>query len=234
MAKRKGIFKKIILSIVGLIVLLILILIINLVIFEKKASLVSKGIPIETYNKINPALLVIDIQEATTGSMSNIQHYKNESSRFIEQANTVAELFSRNQLPVIYIRSEISNVLINLLNSSFARGGIGVRFDSRLNLVSSNEIIKSRNDAFYNTDLDEVLNKNEINELYIVGLDAAHCINITVEAAQNRNYKIKLVREAILSESLEMKDSMLVEFENRGVEVVNMDKLKFTTSTRIK
>jgi|GEM_PF-6887097 len=42
------------------------------------------------------------------------------------------------------------------------------------------EIIKSKNDAFLNTDLDDVLTRNEISDLYIVGLDAAYCLNINL------------------------------------------------------
>ena len=222
--KRKRL-KRILFSIVGTIVLIILVLVGNLIIFEKNASVISKGEPIEMIGEVHPALLVIDIQEATTGEISLVQHYIDESEVLINQVNQLTEAFIKQNIPIIYIRSEITNPLINLLNSSYAKGSLGAKFDKRLKIVSPTEIVKSRNDAFYNTTLDEVLVKNKINELYIVGLDAAHCINITIEAAKNRNYKIKIIKDAVLSESVAMKDSMFVEFEKRGVELVNMDNL---------
>ncbi|MBU1011783.1 MAG: isochorismatase family protein [Bacteroidetes bacterium] len=119
----------------------------------------------------------------------------------------------------------MTNPFINLLNDSFAKGSLGARFDKRLKIVSGVEIVKNRNDAFRNTNLDDVLTSNKISDLYIVGLDAAQCIKATVEAAQYRNYKVDLIEEAILSKSKEMKDSMMVNFNARGVYVIHRDSL---------
>lgn len=211
----------------GAIVLFIVILIGNLLLFEKKASVVSKGEPIVASDVMRPALLVIDVQEATTGDASLNSHYIAESESLIRTINQLAENFHRHKLPVIYIRSEIKNPLINLLNSSYAAGSSGAAFDKRLNLVSDMEVVKNRNDAFLKTSLDELLRKHQVNRLYIVGLDAAHCINTTVAAAQNRKYDVALFNEAILSESEQMKDSMMTVFQSRGVQLVSMDSLGF-------
>lgn len=218
--------KRIVFGMIGAVVLFVLILVGNLIVFEQNAKIVSKGEPIKNYTKTNPALLVIDIQEATTGEVSMIPFYKSESERLIENINILANTFSKQNLPVIYIRSEISNPLINLLNSSYAKGSLGANLDNRLKIVSGFEIVKSRNDAFFKTALDSVLVKNQINQLYLVGLDAAHCIKVTVEAAQNRNYKIGLIKEALLSESVEMRDSMFVEFAQQGIEISTINNFK--------
>jgi nicotinamidase-related amidase len=225
MAKKKGHVKKIILSVVGVIVAFILTLIINLIIFEKNASKISKGIPIEQSEVAHPALLVIDVQEATTGTVSFNQHYVDKSEKFIDNINKAARFFNEHNLPIIYIRSEITNPLINLLNNSYAKGSIGSKFDKRLEMKTNNEVVKKRNDAFANTNLDKILIANNINELFIAGLDAAHCINITTQAAQNRKYKISIIKEAVLSESTAMRDSMYIEFEKRGMELINIKKL---------
>lgn len=66
MSSRKGLLKKIILSIIGIIVLFAIVVIVNLKLFERNWSIVSKGQPIKNYGERNCALLVIDIQEATT------------------------------------------------------------------------------------------------------------------------------------------------------------------------
>lgn len=208
---------------IAAVVLFVLVLVGNLIVFERNAKIISKGEPVKKYTQINQALLVIDIQEATTGEISLTPFYKSESERLIKNINTLANAFKKQDLPVIYIRSEISNPLINLLNSSYARGSVGAQLDNRLTIVSNYEIVKSRNDAFFNTTLDSVLVTNQINKLYVVGLDAAHCIKYTVEAAQNRNYKIGLIKEAVLSESVEMRDSMFVEFAEQGIEITTID-----------
>ncbi len=225
MAMKKRKFKKIILSVVGLIILFVLVLIVNLIIFEKNAAIVSKGQLIENYSEPNCALLVVDIQEATTGNISLNSFYKKNSEVLINNINRISDSFKDKNFQIIYIRSEVSNPLINLLNNSFAKGSLGAEFDKRLKINIGLEVVKTRNDAFLDTELDKILTSNKINELYIVGLDAAHCINTTTTAAQNRNYEIKLIEEAILSESDTMKDSMMIVFRDRGIRTLNIDSL---------
>ncbi|MCX6160037.1 MAG: hypothetical protein NTV87_01695 [Ignavibacteriae bacterium] len=69
MVKKKGKVKRIIFGIIGTIVLFVVIVIVNLIIVDKTESIISKGQPIENYSEHNNALLVIDIQEATTGEI---------------------------------------------------------------------------------------------------------------------------------------------------------------------
>ena len=223
MVKKKGIIKKIILGIIGTIILFVVIVIVNLIIVGKNESIISKGQPIQSYNEHNYALLVIDIQEATTGDVSMYPFFKKNSDDLIKNINQIADSFKIHNIPVVYIRSEITNPLINLINSSYAKGHPGAKNDKRLKIVSKLEVVKKNKDSFRNTDLDSILTSNKVNELYIVGLDAAECVNATAEAAKNRNYRVNLIEEAILSKSKEMKDSMIKIFKERGVRVINID-----------
>ena len=223
MAKKKGFVKKFALSIIGVVILFIIVLFVNFKIFEKNFSSVSPGQPIENYSERKAALLVVDIQEGTTGDVSKSPFYQEHSDRLIEKINRVSDIFENSNSLILYIRSEISNPLINLLDNSYAKGSLGAEFDKRLKLDSGLKVVKTGNDSFLNTTLDEILISNRINDLYIVGLDAAYCISITSEAAQNRNYHINLIQEAILSESEAMKDSMMINFRNRGIEILSID-----------
>jgi|WetSurMetagenome_2_1015567.scaffolds.fasta_scaffold443227_1 nicotinamidase/pyrazinamidase len=223
MAKKKGIVKKIILGIIGTIILFVVIVIVNLIIVGRNESIISKGKSIERYNEHNYALLIIDIQEATTGDVSMYPFFKKNSDDLIKSINQMAESCKTQNIPVVYVRSEITNPLINLINNSYAKGQPGAKYDKRMKIVSELEVVKKYKDSFRNTNLDTILNANKINELYIVGLDAAECVNATVEAAQNRNYRVNLIEEAILSKSKEMKDSMMVNFRNRGVRIISID-----------
>jgi len=225
MTKKKGIIKKIVFGIIGSIILFVIIVFVNLIIFEKNGSVVSTGKPIENFAEHHSALLIIDIQEATTGDVSMYPFFQKNSDDLIKTINQVADSFKIQNIPVIYVRSEINNPLVNLLNNSYAKGSPGAKNDKRLKIVSDLEVVKKSKDSFRNTDLDSILNRNKVNELYIVGLDAAECVNATVEAAQNRNYRVNLIDEAILSKSKEMKDSMMVIFKNKGVNLIKMDSL---------
>jgi nicotinamidase-related amidase len=152
-------------------------------------------------------------------------YFRENSEDLLKIINQTTESFKLLNFPVIYIRSEITNPLINILNSSYAKGHPGAKYDKRLKIVSNLEVVKKGKDSFRHTNLDSILIKNKVNELYIVGLDAAECVNATVEAAQNRHYKVNLIEQAVLSKSKAMKDSMMVCFRNRGVRVIPTDSL---------
>ena len=226
MTGKKGLLKKIVFGISGILTLLVIIVFLNLIISGQYESKVTKGRPIENYKEHKSSLLVIDIQEATTGYLSAYPFFQKNSDELIKNINRIIDSFNNQNILVMQIRSEISNPLINLLNSSYAKGSPGAQFDKRINTTSGFEVIKRAKDSFKNKALDSILTSNRINELYIVGLDAAECVNATVEAAQNRNYKVHLIKEAILSKSTEMKDSMITCFKDRGVEIINIDSLK--------
>jgi nicotinamidase/pyrazinamidase len=228
MARKKGLVKRIIFGIIGVIILFILVVIVNLIIVGKYGSIITKGLPIENNGEHHYALLVIDIQEATTGDVSMYPFFKKNSEALIKSINQIADSFRIQNIPVVYVRSEITNPLVNLINSSYAKGHPGAKFDKRLKTASGIEVVKKSKDSFRNTTLDSILISNKVNELYIVGLDAAECVNATVEAAQNRNYRVNIIEEAILSKSKEKKDSMIVNFRNRGVRITNIDSLNIT------
>jgi nicotinamidase/pyrazinamidase len=226
MTKRKGLAKKIMFGILGIIILFVLVVFLNFIISAHYASKVTKGQPIDNYGAHKSALLVVDIQEATTGSLSMYPFYQKNADILIEEINHIADIFNMQNVLTIYIRSEISNPLINLLNSSYAKGSQGAQFDKRMKTFFGPEVVKKAKDSFKDTCLDSILISNRINQLFIVGLDAAECVNATVEAAQNRNYEVYLIEEAILSKSTEMLDSMITSFIDRGIRIFNIDSLE--------
>ncbi len=217
---------KIILGTLAAIVLFVLVLFINLIVAGKNESVISKGQPIEKNTNPKPALLIIDIQEVTTGKLSIYPYFRENSEKLIQKINQLADSFKIANLPVIYVRSKITNPLINLLNNSYAKGSEGVKNDRRMKIVSDLEVIKSVKDSFRDTGLDSMLISNKVNGLYIAGLDAAECVNSTVEAAQNRQYKVTIIREAVISKSDAQTDSMMTVFINRGVNVIGIDNLR--------
>lgn len=225
MTGNKRLITKIAVGILGIIILFILIVFINLIISGRYESIVTKGQPVGRYSNPGAALLVIDIQESTTVDLSAVPFYRENSDELIKNINKAAESFIDKNMPVVHIRSEISNPLINLINSSFAIGSRGAQFDKRVKTTSGLEVVKRAKDSFKNTNLDSILISNHISELYIAGLDAAECINATVEASQNRNYKVSIIEEAVLSGTTGMKDSMIKEFKDRGVRVLHIDSL---------
>ena len=212
--------KKIIISIVSILILFILVLVINYMIFQHTAVQISKGEPITQKDTVKQALLVIDIQEGTTGNYSDNDYYIMKSQELINTINLLADSSVKNNIPVIYIKNEITNFLINILNDTYAPGSPGSKLDARLNMVSDIIINKDKSDAFSNSALDSFLIKNEINNLVFTGLDLAHCVNSTIVAAENRKYNICLISDAVLAKSDSLKKAKLDEFKLRGIKVI--------------
>ncbi|KPL09676.1 MAG: hypothetical protein AMS26_22575 [Bacteroides sp. SM23_62] len=216
-------FKKILFRSLLAVILIIGVLIINLIVAGKRASIVTEGTAIEKYNSDNAALLVIDIQEGTTGEVSGIDGYKRAADDLIQRINTITEKSDENGILVIYIRNAITNPLINLLNNSMAKGRLGSELDRRLNIASDHVFSKKKEDAFSNPNLDSILIKNEISRLFVVGLDAVYCVNSTIEGARNRGYSIAVISDAIISDPDSMKYQMLERFVSRGVETLSTE-----------
>lgn len=198
---------------------IVAILVVNLLIFGKITSVVSEGERIEIKGTGNTALLVIDIQEGTTGSLSIDQCYIDRSEELISELNRLIEEAQANEWAIIYIGSEVVNPLINVLNNILARGSEGVEFDNRLAVQSDHIVIKRRNDAFHEEALNELLTELEIEEVILVGLDAAHCVYHTMQGALNRGYEVSVIEEALISESEEMKQNILETYRELGVEI---------------
>jgi len=166
-------------------------------------------------------LLVIDIQEYTTGKLADNESYIKASDSLIKKLNRIIDSAVVRNIPVIYVRSEITNALVNLLNNSVAKGSPGVAFDKRLNVVSDYIVTKQREDAFHNPLLDSILIKQKVSKIYVTGLDAAHCVKSTMLAAKNRGYKVLAINDAILAVSDSLKTKMIGEYRASNIDVIN-------------
>lgn len=213
--------KKILLRLLLVIGLIIAVLVINLVIFNFTATRITEGVPISHAGSGNRALVVIDIQEGTTGGVSYVESFRLQSGELIENLNLLTEEAEAKGWPIIYIISEVANPLINILNNTLAKGSPGVEMDKRLEIRSDYIVTKRKNDSFTNPELDSILTRNRVDRLTLVGLDAAECVYHTALAALNRGYRVQVVQEAIISKTEADKAEALQDFRELGVEIVS-------------
>jgi nicotinamidase/pyrazinamidase len=208
----------------AILVLSILILVANYIVVDILQSQISEGKPIVQKEKKKQAVLVIDIQEGITGKSAPTDEFVSQSEVLISVVNRVIDSSTEKDIPVIYIKNEISNPLINILNNSLAKDGPGAELDSRLRVVSSHIINKDKGDAFSNPLLDSILVEHDINRLVFTGLDLAYCVNNTIQAAVNRHYDISLISDALITQEPDsVKQSTLARFRQRGFEVISSD-----------
>lgn len=215
--------KRILLRLLMVLGLVILVLVINYVFFSISATRISEGAPLTDPNPENVALLVIDIQGGTTGTTSAIKPLVAQSEQLISRVNPIIQdAYNDGQL-IIYVRTEVVNPLINVLNNTMARGTEGAELDHRLLILPGSEVVKRKGDSFMGTDLDQILRDHQIGKLVMVGLDAAGCVKSTVLAAHNRGYEISVVEEAVISDKDENKAQALDELRELGVEIISMN-----------
>jgi nicotinamidase/pyrazinamidase len=213
--------KKILLYTLLAVVLLIGTLAVNLWIFTRASRVVSKGNPIPAYEHGQSALLVVDIQECTTGTVSSSEDLKSQSEWLVPMINRLIRKADSLEIPVVFIRSEVTNPLLNVLNNSMAPGSEGAKLDHRLSVSESDPVItKSRNDAFSNPELDRVLGEMEVDHIYLTGLDAAHCVDGTFLGALNRGYRITVIADAVISAPPDIRDGKIEEFKSQGAQII--------------
>jgi len=211
--------KKIILLLVALLLIFILVLFIRYRTLMNQDAWISEGPLVQHGMPQQPALLVIDVQEGTTGSRATNPYYMQHAAEVIGNINKAAMAADEQDIPVIYIRSEITDYLINLLNNSLEQGQPGANLDARLELVPGPVVIKHWGDSFRDTGLDSLLLSQNVTELIITGLDLNACVDKTVRAAENRRYKIRLLEDAVLAGSDSLKIIALERFGNNGATV---------------
>jgi nicotinamidase-related amidase len=201
----------------------VLILIANLVIFNIVASQVTEGVPIENRDPGRQALLVIDIQEGTTGSTSGNERYVSQSDSLITYVNRLVQEGKDKGWTIIWVRSEVVNPLLNMLNNTLARGSEGAKLDGRLMRTAGLEVVKRRNDSFNRTSLDSILEKEKIGHLVIAGLDAEHCVLSAIQAASSRGYGLTVYRETVIADEEGIMNEMFNTYEALGVEIRSME-----------
>jgi len=166
------------------------------------------------------ALLIIDIQEGTTGTVSITDSFQEQADELIGHLNRIAEEGLEKDWMVIYIRSEVVNPLLNLLNSALARGSEGAMLDKRLNIRSEYIVTKRKSDSFINTPLDKILKEKNTGRVVVTGLDAGHCVMSTVQAALNRKYRVAVIPEAIIAKNEADMPAIIDQFRDLGVEII--------------
>ena len=215
--------KKIVLRILLVLGLVIVVLAGNLALFSIAANRISEGTPIADPPPPNTALLVIDIQGGTTGSTSALTALKEQSEELIQRVNAIAEDMAARDHLIVYVRTEVVNPLLNVLNNTMARGTEGAELDPRLVIQPSEVVVKRKGDSFMGTGLDQILEEHQVGKLVLVGLDAAGCVRSTALAALNRGYRISLIEEAVIAGKEEEKTEALEELSALGVEIISMD-----------
>jgi nicotinamidase-related amidase len=179
----------------------------------------TTGEPIDKYLSPKTALLIIDIQEDFTGSHAK-KPYR-DGDRIVSTSNTLLAQAKEKGIIIIYIENVIDNLVISALMGGInAPGSPGSQIDSRIiKIPGSKTFSKNRSDAFSTPDFDAYLREKHVDHLLVTGLDAAYCVNATIQGALNRGYKVTVYSEGIATESGKSIDKLTQGWRQAGVQV---------------
>ncbi|MCX5848134.1 MAG: cysteine hydrolase [Deltaproteobacteria bacterium] len=180
----------------------------------------TKGARIAEYQNPKKALLVIDIQEDTTGTTAlHLSPYKGHAE-YISRLNRVIEDASSKNILIVHVQQEFDGLWGKILSwavfcGSDIKGSPGTEVDKRVLMLFNHKFSKPQGDSFANPELDKFLTGQRVNELYLTGLDPEFCIYATARGALNRGYKVNVVTDSVLS----WRDSICVwtKNDNKGI-----------------
>lgn len=147
------------------------------------------------------ALILIDIQNIyfTEGPY---KLYKPEECA--DNVLKVLEYFRKNKLPIIHVKHKFK------IGPDVKEKDYLIDF---YNVVSPKEgeyvVEKNYPNSFLQTNLKEVLDACNVDELVISGMMSHMCVDTTVRAAMDYNYKVKLVGDGCTTMDLKYKDEIV-------------------------
>lgn len=127
------------------------------------------------------ALVIIDVQN---GVMEGA--YRREE--VIENINTLLERAREAEISVVWVQHS---------GEGLERGSSGWGYVHELVARTNESLVHKRfGDAFENTELESVLDRNDVGHLVVAGAETDACIRSTIHGAFTRGYDVTLVGDA--------------------------------------
>ncbi len=181
----------------------------------------TRGRKIAAYPDPRKALVVLDIQEGYSGTATRQPVTRPPTSGMLFIVNSLIDKAAVSGMEVAYIRQVFSNNLFVRLHGGRRQGKVII--DRRIKMINLNNFEKNRTDAFSSRPFEQFLIDNQVNELYLVGVDAAYCVYYTALGALNRGYKVTVITDAVLSRK-KMAD-VLERYRRKGIAVITSEEL---------
>lgn len=197
----------------------------------------TTGEHIAKYDQPQKALLILNIQENTTGAKAlPVSPYKTNLEYF-SRLNNVIENASKKNFLIIHVQQEFDGSWGKILSwavfgGSNIKGKPGTEIDKRVLMLFNYKFSKPKGDSFANPHLEEFMKTHQVNEIYITGLDPEFSIYATARGALNRGYKVNIVRDALLSwrdragtGSGAHQNKILEQYRREGIKIISVKEL---------
>ncbi|HZD60707.1 MAG TPA: isochorismatase family cysteine hydrolase [Anaerolineae bacterium] len=208
----------------------------------------------EKHENSRKALLVIDIQEDYTGVTAKHPFPYKDSEKLITTVNKVIEEASKRNFIIVYIKQEFDGLFGRMISGATAicfsitnsqskdglfgrmisravvggtaiKGNPGTEIDKRISIISNHCFSKSKGDAFSNPKLEACLIEYQVNELYLVGIDARFCVYSTAKGALKRGYNVNVITDGIALLAGGKWDALMKKYKRDGINLVSSHEL---------
>jgi nicotinamidase-related amidase len=138
--------------------------------------------------QVKPALLVIDIQNEFLKYMS-----EDDKKLGMEVINGAIYMFRQHNLPIIRVYHADPNWGPQPGTEAF-------EFPKSVIIKEDDpQVIKNYPSAFQKTELDKMLKEKGCNTLFLCGLSSVGCVLATYFGGMERDYKVFMIKEGIMS-----------------------------------
>jgi nicotinamidase-related amidase len=180
----------------------------------------------------NSVLIVIDIQKDFVDGLPSEMH----GEKVIEEAKSVISYFRKNDTPIIHFREIHRKQIVDFGRELDGDEGIhtveGTKgadyYDGLEPLDTEFCIDKRRYSGFMGTDLEILLTGLNVRTIYVIGLLTDVCVHYTCADAHQKDYFVKVFKEAVGGSSLKAHDAALdaIEYLQHGsvISFNSMDK----------
>jgi nicotinamidase-related amidase len=181
----------------------------------------TSGKRIASYPAPRKALVILDIQEGYSGTNPGQPATCPPATGMIGTVNRLINKAAESGMEVAYVRQVFGSDLIVRLHGGKRRARVII--DRRIKVINNNDFEKNRTDTFSNRQFEQFLIDRQVDELYLVGVDAAYCVYYTALGGLNRGYKVTVVKDAVMSRS-SMAD-VLERYRRKGIAVITSEQL---------
>ena len=142
------------------------------------------------------ALLLIDIQnDYFPGGKASLVN----PEQALENAYFALQLFRKKEYPIIHVQ----HINMKPRDTFFLPGTQGVKIHDRLTpKAGEHHVNKHFPNSFYQTNLLNIIQENQIGELVVCGMMTHMCIDTTVRAASGYTLPVTLLHDACATKNL--------------------------------
>ena len=155
----------------------------------------------------NPALILVDVQKAFLEP--NYPGLKRNNLGAEKTCGLILNKWRELKLPVFHVRHSSVNP-----DSKLHISKPGFSFNDYVSPIKGEAVLtKSVNSAFIGTNLEILLNDQNLETLIIVGMTTNHCISTTVRMSGNLGYKTYLISDSTAAYNTMGLDGQMIDCE---------------------